>query len=82
MVKCAECDMMIGTAEDSMQLHKMEFHTLRVCDQCQVSIEAYKLPEHKVSKVYPINAAQVYAGPHFDFEAQCGRADRVQIFAK
>ena len=51
MVKCAECDMMIGTAEDSMQLHKMEFHTLRVCDQCQVSIEAYKLPEHKVSRV-------------------------------
>ena len=44
--------MMIGTAEDAMQLHKMEFHTLRVCDQCQVSIEAYKLPEHKVNRVW------------------------------
>ena len=52
MIKCAECDLMIGTAEDAMQLHKMEFHTLRVCDQCQVSIEAYKLPEHKVNRVW------------------------------
>jgi len=59
MVKCAECDMMIGTAEDSMQLHKMEFHTLRVCDQCQVSIEAYKLPEHKIHSCRVCDQCQV-----------------------
>ena len=40
---------MVGS--EKMELHKMEFHSLRVCDQCQVSIEAYKLPEHKVLSV-------------------------------
>ena len=49
MVKCQECDLMVG--KESMDLHKMEFHSLRVCDQCQVSIEAYKLPEHKVKNM-------------------------------
>jgi hypothetical protein len=27
----------------------MEYHTLRVCSQCHVNVEAFKLPEHMVS---------------------------------
>ena len=46
MVKCGECDLMVG--KENLELHNMEFHSLVVCDQCGVSIEAYKLPEHKV----------------------------------
>ena len=48
MVKCSECDMTVG--KESMDIHIQEFHGLRICDQCQVSIEAFKLPEHKVRK--------------------------------
>ena len=37
---------MVGRGDT--EIHRIEFHSLRVCDQCQVSIEAFKLPEHKV----------------------------------
>lgn len=46
MVKCQECELMVG--KENQELHQLEFHSLRICDQCQVSIEAFKLPEHKV----------------------------------
>ena len=46
MVKCQDCELMIGT--EHVNAHQMEFHSLRICDQCGVSIEAFKLPEHKV----------------------------------
>lgn len=46
MVKCPDCDVMVGKGDT--EIHRVEFHSLRVCDQCQVSIEAFKLPEHKV----------------------------------
>ena len=48
MVKCFECDTMVG--KDSMDLHLEEFHCLKVCDLCGVNIEAFKLPEHKVGQ--------------------------------
>ena len=31
-----------------LENHRLEFHTLRLCSQCQVNVEAYKLPEHMV----------------------------------
>ena len=48
MVKCSDCDIMVALGNENMELHRQEFHGLRICDQCQVSIEAFKLPEHKV----------------------------------
>lgn len=36
---------MIGKEHEDA--HRLEFHSLRKCDQCEVSIEAFKLPEHK-----------------------------------
>lgn len=37
--------MMINS--EQVNAHRREFHSLVVCDQCGVSIEAFKLPEHK-----------------------------------
>ena len=51
MVKCPDCDIMVAHGNENMELHRQEFHALRICDQCGVSIEAYKLPEHKVLSV-------------------------------
>ena len=45
MVKCQDCELMIGKEHEDA--HRLEFHSLRKCDQCEVSIEAFKLPEHK-----------------------------------
>ena len=49
MVKCQDCDMMINS--EQVNAHRREFHSLVVCDQCGVSIEAFKLPEHKVNSI-------------------------------
>lgn len=45
MIKCRECETMVGKGD--LHSHQLEFHTLRLCNQCQVNVEAYKLPEHK-----------------------------------
>ena len=61
MVKCSDCDIMVALGNENMELHRQEFHGLRICDQCQVSIEAYKLPEHKVYSVnYSSNSMNYY----------------------
>ena len=46
VVKCIECDATVG--KEGLAAHNQEAHTLRVCEQCLISVEAYKLPEHKV----------------------------------
>ena len=46
VTKCPDCDSMV--TKDSMAAHYEEAHTLRECDQCHISVEAFKLPEHKV----------------------------------
>ena len=49
VTKCPDCDSMV--TKDSMAAHYEEAHTLRECDQCHISVEAFKLPEHKVRRI-------------------------------
>ena len=46
VTKCPDCDAKV--TKESMSAHYQDAHTLRLCDLCHISVEAFKLPEHKV----------------------------------
>jgi hypothetical protein len=46
VLKCRECDVVVPGG--NIKAHNQEAHTLQLCDMCQIKVEAYKMPEHKV----------------------------------
>ena len=48
LTKCTDCDAMVS--QDTVEQHRREAHTLRVCDLCHISVEAFKMPEHMVGR--------------------------------
>jgi len=64
-IPCPDCGEMVNPRNGGMERHRQEAHELQECDQCGVSVEAYKMHDHRVSQKEKLAVIHIYSNYYY-----------------